>query len=101
MRQSSGEWRRLLNIVAISLPDSRMHCIWETSMIEYRYSRKSIFVSAGTTLIAAMANTFAIDPLAYMTAKSHGLTEECEAILEATGLTEEQITLPTIGTPLS
>jgi coatomer protein complex subunit alpha (xenin) len=36
-----------------------------------------------------------------MTAKSHGLTEECDAILEATGLTEEQITLPTIGTPLS
>lgn len=36
-----------------------------------------------------------------MTAKSHGLTEECEAILEATGLTEDQITLPTIGSPLS
>lgn len=40
-------------------------------------------------------------PLAYMTAKSHGLDEECESILEATGLTEEQITLPEIGTPLS
>lgn len=36
-----------------------------------------------------------------MTAKSHGLEEECESILEVTGLTEEQITLPTIGTPLS
>jgi coatomer protein complex subunit alpha (xenin) len=36
-----------------------------------------------------------------MTAKSHGLTEECEAILEATGLTEDQITLPSIGSPLS
>lgn len=36
-----------------------------------------------------------------MTAKSHGLTEECESILEATGLTEDQITLPEIGTPLS
>jgi coatomer subunit alpha len=36
-----------------------------------------------------------------MTAKSHGLEEECESILEVTGLTEEQITLPAIGTPLS
>jgi coatomer protein complex subunit alpha (xenin) len=36
-----------------------------------------------------------------MTAKSHGLTEECESILEATGLTEDQITLPTIGQPLA
>jgi coatomer subunit alpha len=36
-----------------------------------------------------------------MTAKSHGLTDECESILEATGLTEEQITLPAIGSPLS
>jgi coatomer protein complex subunit alpha (xenin) len=36
-----------------------------------------------------------------MTAKSHGLIEECESILEATGLTEDQITLPEIGTPLA
>jgi coatomer subunit alpha len=36
-----------------------------------------------------------------MTAKSHGLTEECESILEATGLTEEQITLPSLGSPLT
>lgn len=36
-----------------------------------------------------------------MTAKAHGLTEECESILEATGLTEDQITLPSIGAPLS
>lgn len=36
-----------------------------------------------------------------MTAKSHGLTEECESILEATGLTEDQITLLEVGTPLS
>lgn len=40
-------------------------------------------------------------PLAYMTAKSHGLTEECESILEATGLTEDQITLPEISSPLT
>jgi coatomer protein complex subunit alpha (xenin) len=39
-------------------------------------------------------------PLAYMTAKAHGLAEECEQILEATGLTEDQITLPNIGAPL-
>lgn len=37
------------------------------------------------------------DPLAYITAKSHGLEEECQAILEATGLTEDQITLPKLG----
>jgi len=36
-------------------------------------------------------------PLAYITAKSHGLEEECQAILEATGLTEDQITLPKLG----
>ena len=36
-----------------------------------------------------------------MTAKSHGLTEECESILEVTGLTEDQITLPALGSPLS
>lgn len=36
-----------------------------------------------------------------MTAKSHGLTEECESILEATGLTEDQIKLPKLGSPLS
>lgn len=36
-----------------------------------------------------------------MTAKAHGLTEECEAILEASGLTEDQIKLPVIGAPLT
>ncbi|KAI9800214.1 MAG: hypothetical protein M1825_004198 [Sarcosagium campestre] len=40
-------------------------------------------------------------PLAYMTAKSHGLTEECEEILQASGLTEADIALPTIGPPAS
>jgi coatomer protein complex subunit alpha (xenin) len=35
-----------------------------------------------------------------MTAKAHGLTEECESILEAVGLTEDQITIPDVGTPL-
>ncbi|KAJ9134779.1 Coatomer subunit alpha [Pleurostoma richardsiae] len=40
-------------------------------------------------------------PLAYMTAKSNGLDEECQSILEATGLTEDQLTLPKIGEPLT
>jgi coatomer protein complex subunit alpha (xenin) len=35
-----------------------------------------------------------IDPLAFATAKTYGLSEECAAILEATGLTEEEIVLP-------
>lgn len=49
----------------------------------------------------AMFKEIDLYPLAYMTAKSHGLDEECESILEATGLTEEQISLPAIGSPLS
>ncbi|KEY64740.1 hypothetical protein S7711_05394 [Stachybotrys chartarum IBT 7711] len=40
-------------------------------------------------------------PLAYMTAKSHGLEEECQAILEATGLTEDQLSVPELGEPLT
>ncbi|KAL2877489.1 hypothetical protein SGCOL_007233 [Colletotrichum sp. CLE4] len=40
-------------------------------------------------------------PLAYMTAKSHGLEEECQAILEAIGLTEGQLETPTIGEALT
>ncbi|OOQ85017.1 putative coatomer subunit alpha [Penicillium brasilianum] len=39
-------------------------------------------------------------PLAYLTAKSHGLTEEAESILEACGLTEDQIALPSLEDPL-
>ena len=34
-----------------------------------------------------------------MTAKSHDMTEECESILEASGFTEGQITLSTLGKP--
>jgi coatomer subunit alpha len=41
-----------------------------------------------------------LDPLAYVTAKAHGLTEEAESILETCGLTEDQIKLPTIGEPV-
>ena len=36
-------------------------------------------------------------PLAYLTAKSHGMTEECESILELSGLTEDQISMPESG----
>jgi coatomer protein complex subunit alpha (xenin) len=35
-----------------------------------------------------------------MVAKAHGLEDECNLILEASGLTEDQITLPTLGKPL-
>lgn len=39
-------------------------------------------------------------PLAYLTAKSHGMTEEADSILETCGLTEDQISLPSIEEPL-
>lgn len=35
-----------------------------------------------------------------MTAKAHGLSEECQFILEAAGLSEEEIELPAIGQPV-
>lgn len=41
------------------------------------------------------------DPLAYMTARAHGLDEECQSILEASGTTEDQVTLSSIGQPIS
>jgi coatomer protein complex subunit alpha (xenin) len=40
-------------------------------------------------------------PLAYMTAKSHGLDEEAASILETSGLSEDQLTVPKMGEPLS
>lgn len=36
-----------------------------------------------------------------MLAKSHGLEDECQSILEASGLSEDQISMPTLGKPLS
>ncbi|KAL8964099.1 MAG: hypothetical protein Q9183_004703, partial [Haloplaca sp. 2 TL-2023] len=39
-------------------------------------------------------------PLAYTTAKAHGLDDECQEILDASGLTEDQMELPQIGSPL-
>jgi len=40
-------------------------------------------------------------PLAYLTAKAHGLEEEAQGILEASGLTEDQVSLPSLGQPVS
>ena len=40
-------------------------------------------------------------PLAYITAKTHGLDQECQEILEITGLTDDQMSLPQLGKPLS
>ncbi|KAL8653500.1 MAG: hypothetical protein Q9210_002048 [Variospora velana] len=39
-------------------------------------------------------------PLAYVTAKAHGFDQDCQEILDATGLTDEQMNLPQIGKPL-
>ncbi|KAL8818555.1 MAG: hypothetical protein Q9223_002837 [Gallowayella weberi] len=39
-------------------------------------------------------------PLAYTTAKTHGLEQECQEILNITGLTDDQMNLPQIGKPL-
>jgi coatomer subunit alpha len=36
-------------------------------------------------------------PLAYLAAKANGLEDQCQEILEACGLTEDQVTLPTTG----
>ncbi|KAI4678688.1 uncharacterized protein J4E84_008506 [Alternaria hordeiaustralica] len=38
-------------------------------------------------------------PLAYATAKAQGLDEQAQSILEAAGVSEEQINLPSIGAP--
>ncbi|KAF1942447.1 Coatomer, alpha subunit [Clathrospora elynae] len=40
-------------------------------------------------------------PLAYATAKAHGLDDQAQSILEAAGVSEEQIKLPSIGNPLA
>jgi coatomer protein complex subunit alpha (xenin) len=36
-------------------------------------------------------------PLAYATAKAHGLDEQAQSILEASGLSEDQINIPAVG----
>lgn len=40
-------------------------------------------------------------PMAYLTAKANGLEEEAQGILEASGLTEDQVTLPSLGKPVA
>ena len=60
-----------------------------TLRLEFEYSRNWISVPS---LLCASTN---LDSLAYAAAKTYGLTEECASILEATGLTEEDIKLPT------
>jgi coatomer protein complex subunit alpha (xenin) len=40
-------------------------------------------------------------PLAYATAKANGLDEQAQSILEAAGVTEDQINLPSIGSALA
>ncbi|KAL9058700.1 MAG: hypothetical protein Q9162_001568 [Coniocarpon cinnabarinum] len=40
-------------------------------------------------------------PLAYMTAKANEKDDECKEILDACGMTEEDVTLPDLGKPLS
>ncbi|KAK4556029.1 hypothetical protein LTR86_006725 [Recurvomyces mirabilis] len=39
-------------------------------------------------------------PLAYLTAKAHGLEDQCQEILEASGMTEDQVKLPKLGKPV-
>ena len=48
----------------------------------------------------AHAMLILLDPLAYMVAKAHGLEEECQSILEVTGLEEDQLSLPEFGEAL-
>lgn len=38
-------------------------------------------------------------PLAYLTAKANGLDDQCQELLEASGLTEDQVSLPSLGQP--
>ncbi|KAI1249834.1 hypothetical protein MGN70_009448 [Eutypa lata] len=40
-------------------------------------------------------------PLAYLTAKAHGLEEESQSILEAAGVTEDQLNMPSFGGSLA
>lgn len=40
-------------------------------------------------------------PLAYLTAKANGLDDQCQTILEAAGLTEDDVKLPTTGKPFA
>ncbi|EMC95760.1 hypothetical protein BAUCODRAFT_34527 [Baudoinia panamericana UAMH 10762] len=39
-------------------------------------------------------------PLAYLTAKAYGLDDQCQEILEACGMQEEEVSLPSLGKPV-
>jgi coatomer subunit alpha len=52
------------------------------------------------TLLFHLTTLMILDPLAYLTAKTHGLAQAAETILETFGLTEDQVKLPSIGEPL-
>src|SRR5438876_971681 len=92
-------WLRSPSTGETSRHGSRMLCTWARLRTGSRCSRKLISVSL-LFLLRRPTLTFK-DPLAYLTAKSHGLEEECQSIIEATGLTEEQLTLPELGEPLT
>lgn len=57
-----------------------------------------MYVGFGSLLFMLLLTV--VDPLAYLTAKTHGMTEEAESILETAGLTEDQLKLPSFGEPL-
>jgi coatomer protein complex subunit alpha (xenin) len=40
-------------------------------------------------------------PLAYLTAKAHGMDEEAASLLELSGLTEDQISMPSAASPIA
>lgn len=84
---------RFQNALYLGDVDNRIQMFKEIDLCEQPY------------LLAASAALFvhtneSIDPLAYMTAKAHGLDDECKLILDASGLTEDQVTLPSVGKPV-
>ena len=89
-----------------------MRSILEMSRAELKCSKRLIYVSLrllgeyppphcliSIGGIELLIHPFYLDPLAYITAKAHNLTDECEAILAASGMTEDQISLPSMGKP--
>ena len=65
---------------------------------------KDIDLCKGVTLYdyfeSRTSLTWAVDPLAYMTAKANGMDDECKEILDSCGVTEDVITMPQLGSPL-
>ena len=80
-------WGKLRNIVPIMEVSSRTVSGQEMLRAEFGVSKNWIYVCPPSDFVN-------IDPLAYATAQTYGLAEECAAILEETGLTEEDINLP-------